>query len=429
MQTYEPLIIERADGCWLVDIDGRRLLDGTSSLWCNVHGHNHPAINQAIIDQLGRAAHVTALGASHPPGIELARRLVDLSPRGLEHVFFSSDGASAIEVALKIAFQFWQQTDPPRPQRTRFIALGQAYHGDTIGGVSVGGIDQFHAMFRPLLFAALRAPTPDVYRRPPGVDRAAALDHYLGAVDALLNEHDDQVAAVIVEPLMQGAAGMIRHPTGYLAGLRRLTREHDTLLIADEVAVGMGRSGRMFACEHEDVAPDLLCLGKGLSGGYLPISATLATTEIWRAFLGPQHHERTLFHGHTFAANPLAAAAALASLDVFEHEQTLARLPPKAALLGEYLARLADHPNVGDVRQLGMMAGIELVADKATAMPLPAASQRGRRVCARAIERGVWLRPLGDVIVVMPPLAISEADLRLLGDVLAQAIAEEFADP
>lgn len=411
MAEYEPFIIERAQGCTLVDIDGREYLDGVSSLWCNVHGHRHPRLDAAIRGQLDKVAHVTSLGMSNPTTISLARRLVEISPEGLDHVFFSDNGATAVEVALKLAFQYWRQCDSPRPKKTKYIAYGGAYHGDTLGSVSVGGVARFHELFQPLLFDVLRLPAPESYRLPSGVTRETAVAHYLRQLDAVLAAHHEEVAALVIEPLVQAAAGMVMHPAGYLRGVRELTRRYGVLLIADEVAVGMGRTGRLFACEHEDVSPDLLCLAKGLTGGYLPLAATLATSEIWNAFLGDYASSRTFYHGHTYGGNPVGAAVALATLDVFDEEQTLSQLPEKIARLGEHLARLAAHKHVGDVRQCGLIAGIELVRDRATAEPYPWAEQRGMRVCRHALSRGVWLRPLGNVVVIMPPLAISLAEL------------------
>lgn len=411
MAEYEPLIIERAEGCTLIDVEGNRYLDGVSSLWCNVHGHRHPKIDAAIRAQLDRVAHVTLLGASHPGAIELAKRLVDLAPEGLAHVFFSDDGATAVEVALKMAFQYWRQRPDPRPEKTCYLALGDAYHGDTLGSVSVGGVARFHAMFAPLLFETLRTPAPDPYRTPPGVTRETACAHYLAQVEALLAAEHRRIAALVVEPLVQAAAGMLVHPPGYLRGLRELTRRFDVLLIADEVAVGMGRTGRMFACEHEQVAPDFLCLAKGLTGGYLPLAATLATDEIWNAFLGDYTESKSFFHGHTYGGNPLGAAAALATLDVFAEEHTLFHLQAKIARLAEHLARMAQLPAVGDVRQCGLLAGVELVADRAQKTPYPWSERRGAAVCQYARSQGVLIRPLGNVIVIMPPLAVSMDEL------------------
>jgi adenosylmethionine-8-amino-7-oxononanoate aminotransferase len=422
MAEYEPLLIERAQGCTLVDIDGREYLDGVSSLWCNVHGHRHPCIDAAIREQLDRVAHTTSLGASNSTTIRLAKRLVDITPAGLNHVFFSDDGATSVEVALKMAFQYWRQCVKPRPEKTCYVALGDAYHGDTLGSVSVGGVERFHAMFRPLLFEVLRLPTPTTYRRPQGVTIEQACAHYLAEAEALLKEQHERIAALVIEPLMQCAAGMVTHPPGYLAGLRELTRRYDVLLIADEVAVGFGRTGTMFACEQEKVSPDFLCLAKGLSGGYLPIAATLTTTEVWKAFLGTYADGRQFFHGHTFGGNPLSAAAALASLDVFVEERTLEKLQPKIARLADHLARIAGMPHVGDVRQRGLIAGIELVADRATGKPYPWTGRRGQRVCNHARDEGVLLRPLGNLVVVMPPLAITLDEIDRIMDAVERGV-------
>ena len=308
-------------------------------------------------------------------------------------------------------------------EKTCYVALGDAYHGDTIGCVSVGGIEQFHATFRPLLFETLRVPAPDTYRTPPGVAREDLCRHHLQKLEQVLAEHHQKIAAVVIEPLVQAAAGMIMHPKGYLRGVRELTRKYDVLMIADEVAVGFGRTGRMFACEHEGVSPDLFCIAKGMSGGYLPVAATLATDEIWQAFLGTHAESRTFFHGHTYGGNPLGAAAALATLDVFEEERTLETLPAKMARLDEHLARIARLPHVGDARRCGMIAAVELVRDVETKEPYPWQERRGAKVCDYALSEGVWIRPLGDVIVLMPPLAISLDQL----DRIAQAVEHGIA--
>lgn len=411
MAEYQPLLLERAEGCTLVDIDGNRYLDGTSSLWCNIHGHRHPRIDAAIRAQLDRVAHVTNLGSSNPTTVMLARRLVDLAPEGLGHVFFSDDGATAVEVALKMAFQYWRQRNEPCPEKSVYVALGDAYHGDTLGSVSVGGVERFHAMFQPLLFDVLRLPAPDPCRPPEGVAPDDAAAHHLARLEDLLKQHHRRIAAMVIEPLVQAAAGMIVHPPGYLRGARELTRKYDVLLIADEVAVGMGRTGKMFACEHEEVSPDFLCLAKGLTGGYLPLAATLTTSEVWNAFLGGYSEGKTFFHGHTYGGNPLGAAAALATLDVFDEERTLDRLPEKIDRLAMHLQRIARLPHVGSVRQRGMIAGIELVRDTATKAPYPWSEKRGLRACDHARTLGVLLRPLGNVIVLMPPLAITLDEL------------------
>jgi adenosylmethionine-8-amino-7-oxononanoate aminotransferase len=392
----EPLIVERAEGTDLIDVDGNRYIDGVSSLWCNVHGHGHPRIDAAVRDQLDRVAHSTMLGLSHRPGIELARRLVELAPPGLTRVFYSDSGSTATEIALKMAFQYWRQQGDER--RTKFISLRMAYHGDTIGSVSVGGIDLFHSLYRPLLFDTLHAEPGD------------AAD-----MERLLSEHEGEIAAVIMEPLVQGAAGMLVHPEGYLRAVRELCDRHDVLLILDEVATGFGRTGRMFACEHEAVSPDLLCLAKGITGGYLPLAATLARERIYEGFLGRFEEFRTFFHGHTYTGNPLACAAALATLDVFAEERTLERLQRKIELLEQLLEPIAEHPEVREVRRRGFMTGIELAEH-------PLAARMGHQVTLEARRRGAVIRPLGDVVVLMPPLAISEGELTLLAAITAEAI-------
>jgi adenosylmethionine-8-amino-7-oxononanoate aminotransferase len=425
MQTYAaepPLIIAGAHGCFLVDLDGREYLDGVSSLWCNVHGHRVPEIDAAVREQLDAVAHSTLLGISNVPAIRLARRLVELAPAGLNHVFYSDDGATAVEVALKMAFQYWRQRPDPRPNKTKFLALQGAYHGDTLGDVSVGDLARFHQLFAPLLFPTLRAPNPYCYRCPLGLERSRCRIDCADALADMVRQHADELAAVVIEPLVQGAAGMIVAPEGYLQKVREATRRHDVLLIADEVAVGFGRTGTMFACTQENVAPDFMCVAKGLTGGYLPLAATLTTDEVYKAFLGPPEAGRTFYHGHTYTGNPLGCAAALASLDLLTASDGLPALPAKAEKLRAHLDRLRDLPIVGDVRQKGLMAGVELVLDRRTREPFPVTARMGQRVCRLAREQGVLLRPLGDVVVVMPPLAIELSLLDRLGDVLYHSL-------
>jgi adenosylmethionine---8-amino-7-oxononanoate aminotransferase len=393
-----PLVVERADGTDLIDVDGRRYIDGVSSLWCNVHGHRHPRLDAAVRDQLDRVAHSTMLGLSHPPAIELARRLVEIAPAGLSRVFYSDSGSTAVEVALKMAFQFWQQGDASDRARTRFVSLREAYHGDTVGSVSLGGIDLFHSLYQPLLFDALHAAPGD----------AADLERILAA-------HGEEVAAVVVEPLVQGAAGMLVHPPGYLRAVRELCDRYGTLLVCDEVATGFGRTGRMFACEHEGVAPDFLCLAKGLTGGYLPLAATLTTERVYEGFLGEFEEFRAFFHGHTYTGNPLACAAALATLDVFEEEGTLAHVRRLEGVLATELEPIAALGAVAEVRRCGLMTGIELEG-------FAVSTRIGHRVALEARRRGAVVRPLGDVVILMPPLAIAECELRRLVAIVHEAI-------
>ena len=426
MAEYQSLAVESAAGCWLHTTDGRKLFDGVSSLWCNTLGHNHPVINQAIRDQLDRVAHVTSLGMSAATTDRLAERLVKVTPGDLSHVFFSCDGSSAVEAALKMAFQYWQQRSDPKPEKTRYLALSLAYHGDTTGAVSLGGIKYFHKLFAPILFSPVRGPLPCTYRLPPGVSVDDAADHYASEIEALLKEHHASLSAVVMEPLVQGAAGMITHPPGLLGKVRELCNRFDVLLICDEVATGFGRTGKLFACDHELVTPDILCIGKGLTAGYLPMAATLARPHVYEAFMAPATQSKQFFHGHTFGGNPLAAAAALASLDLLEQNDTVGSVPAKAKQLRDGLSRIADHSHVGSIRGRELMVGIELVADRDTKAPFDSSQQVGRRVCEAAIERGVWIRPLGDVIIVMPPLVTDDENLDMLANVVCDAIEATF---
>ncbi len=416
----EPLIIAGGEGNYLIDVYGNRYLDGVSSLWCNVHGHRHPTLNAALHEQADRIAHSTLLGLASVPSIVLAQRLVQLAPRGLTRVFYSDAGATAVEIALKMAFQYWQLRGETR--RTEFVALTESYHGDTLGAVSVGYSEAFHRFFKPLLFPCDKLDPPHVYRWQRGMDTDAAVRAAVEEVEALLARKGREIAALIVEPLMQGAAGMWSHPTAYLRALRDLTRQHGVLLISDEVATGFGRTGRMFAAEHAGVAPDLMCVGKGITGGYLPLAATLASEEIFGAFLGRYEDFKTFFHGHTYTGNALACAVAVANLDVFEQEHVLARVRERSQRLTEQLADIALLPHVGDIRQWGLMVGIELVQDRSDRRSYPPSERMGMRVILEARRHGIILRPLGNVIVLMPPLSITQSELDRLCAVTSDAI-------
>ena len=410
------MVIERADGNYLIDTDGKRYFDGVSSLWVTVHGHRRAEINAAILAQLDRVAHSTMLGLASVPATELAARLVKLAPPGLARVFYSDAGSTAVEIALKMAFQFWRHEG--MPGKTRFISLREAYHGDTVGAVSVGGIDLFHGAFGPLLFERLLVSTPHPYRHPAGPDPEAVKAACLAELDQVLARHGNEVAAMVVEPLVQGAAGMLMHPAGFLAEVAARCRAAGVLLVVDEVATGFGRTGTMFACEQEGVSPDFLCLAKGISGGYLPLAATLTTERVYEAFLGAPQDGRQFFHGHTYTGNPLACAAALASLDIFEREDVVGGLPNKARAIARALEPLTHRDCVGEVRQRGLMVGIELVADRESKRGFPAGDRVGARVCERARAHGVIIRPLGDVVVLMPPLSSEPEELeRLVGAV------------
>lgn len=425
-QQEECLIIEGGEGVYLVDTEGRRYLDGVSSLWCNVHGHGVPELDQALQEQIRMIAHSTFLGLSNVPAIELAEKLIQVAPPGLRRVFYSDSGSEAVEVALKMAYQYWCQKG--HPEKKKFVKLTNAYHGDTLGSVSVGGIDLFHKIYRPLLFETLSVPPPYRYRWPTGDNPHQVKEEALAAMEKVLCEHGHEIAALVMEPLMQGAAGMIDQPAGYISRARELTKQYNVLLIFDEVATGFGRTGRMFASDHEGVTPDLMAVAKGLTGGYLPLAATLTTEEIFEAFLGEYAERKTFFHGHTYTANPLACRVALASLELFEKRKILENLEPKIKRFKERLLTFYEIPAVGDIRQLGLMAGLELVRDRRSKTPYGWEEKIGARVIQRAREKGAILRPLGHVIVLMPPLAIREKELEDLLEITFEAIRETTAN-
>ncbi|WP_027181834.1 adenosylmethionine--8-amino-7-oxononanoate transaminase [Oleidesulfovibrio alaskensis] len=424
-----PLIIEKARGNWLVDTDGNRYLDGVSSLWTNVHGHRHPHIDAAIRAQLDNVAHSTLLGLSSRPAIELAAMLARIAPQGLNRVFYSDSGSTAVEVALKIAYQYQKQRGPAGEGRSKFLCLRGAYHGDTVGAVSLGGIDLFHAVYGGLLFETVRAEAPYCYRCPFGRQKESCRHECFTHLEETATRHAPELAAMVIEPLVQGAAGQITHPDGYLAHARALCDRLGILLIADEVAVGFGKTGTMFACEQEKVAPDLLCLAKGISGGYLPLAATMVTDAVYEAFLGDHAQCRTFFHGHTYTGNALACAAGIASLQLFRTESTLERLQHIITIYDALLRQLETLPHVGDIRRRGIMTGIELVEDRATRRPYPFALRTAHKVVLAARRRGVIIRPLGDVLVLMPPLSITAQECGLLVEATAEAIQEVTGGP
>jgi adenosylmethionine-8-amino-7-oxononanoate aminotransferase len=419
-------IVAAADGFFLIDVDGNRYLDGISSLWCNIHGHRVPEIDQAIREQLDRVAHTTLLGLSSAPSIELARELVSRTPEGLNKVFYSDSGATSVEVALKIAYQYHAQRVSGRTtaRRDMFLRLGSAYHGDTIGTVSVGGISLFHSAYRDLLFKTVEVPPPVTFRTPTGSAPAVYLGHCYAELERLIVEHRERAVGFIIEPLVQGAAGILVHPPGYLKRVRELTKAHGILMIADEVAVGFGRTGTLFACEREDVRPDLMCIAKGLTGGYLPLAATLTTDEIYAAFLAEPAEGKTFFHGHTYTGNPLGCAAALASLRLFEERRVLENVKKNSQRIATRLNVLHDCPYVGEIRQKGVMIGIELVRDRKTSAPFPPGRRLGHLVTLAARRRRVILRPLGDVVVLMPAPAMPVELIDRLCDLAIESILE-----
>ena len=421
-EQQRPIIIERGKGSYLIDTEGRKYLDGTSSIWVNLHGHRHPALDLAIRKQLKKIAHSTLLGLSNPPAILLARELIHIAPKGLSRVFYSDNGSTAVEVALKMAVQYWQQRHPGAGPKNTFLHLKLAYHGDTIGAVSVGNIERFHSRFKPLLFPTLSADPPYCYRCPLNQTYPSCQMACLEPIEQILSTRHRELAGFIIEPLVQAAAGMITSPSGYLKRIRELCTKYGVLLIADEVATAFGRTGKMFACQHEQVTPDLMAISKGLTGGYMPLAATLTTEEVYNAFLGRYEDFKTFFHGHSYTGNPLGCAVALANLAVFRKAKTLSKLGPKIAELKRLLRPLSTLPHVGDIRQRGMMIGIELVKNRLTAEPFPIEERIGHRVAQEAYRHGLLIRPLGHIIVLIPPLATSSRALARMAAIVDQSI-------
>lgn len=420
-------VIAAAEGFELIDTDGRRYLDGTSALWCNLFGYRVPEIDTAIHEQIDRVSHSTLLGLANVPAVELAAELVRRVPAGLARVFYSDDGSTAVEAALKIVYQYHRQrSDQPR-ERNLFVCLAHGYHGDTLGAVSVGGISTFHGVYGNLLFRTLQVPSPVALHRPAGV----TAEQYFADCDRILEEtiarHHTEIAGFVIEPLVQAAAGILVHPPGYLRKVRELTSAYDIPLIADEVAVGFGRTGTLFACEQEQVTPDVLCLSKGLTAGYLPLAATLVTDRIYDAFLDAPAAGKTFYHGHTYTGNPLACAAALATLKKFDDGSVLDNVELLAGRIRARLAALADHSHVAEVRQKGVMVGIELVRNKQTRKPFPPETRIGHRVALAARERGAILRPLTDTLVLMPAPAMPIELVDQLIDILLGSIDEVIA--
>jgi adenosylmethionine---8-amino-7-oxononanoate aminotransferase len=425
MQDWEKepqVIIESGKGSWLVDTRRKRYLDGISSLWVTVHGHRKKEIDQAVSKQLKKIAHSTLLGLSNVPAVLLAEKLVAIAPKGLSRVFYSDNGSTAVEVALKIAFQYWQQKGPEFQRKTGFLSLTEAYHGDTLGSVSVGGIALFHSIYRPLLFQARRIESPYCYRCKFGLTYPLCQMTCLMHAERTIQKFASVSAALVIEPLVQGAAGMLLQPPGFLKRIREICTRNNILMIADEVATGFGRTGTMFACEQEKVVPDIMAMAKGITGGYLPLAATLTTEEIYLAFLGEHRDLRTFFHGHTYTGNPLACAAAAANIDLFRREKTLQRLQPKIKFLAKGLAEMRKLVHVGEVRQKGFMVGIELVKNRLAKEPYLLDEKIGIRVVQECRKNGLIIRPLGNVIVLMPPLSMSLQELGRMLDIVHAAI-------
>ncbi|MDP8211698.1 MAG: adenosylmethionine--8-amino-7-oxononanoate transaminase [Candidatus Zapsychrus exili] len=421
-RAQDPLVIDQAEGNYLIDTDGKRYIDGVSSLWVNVHGHRNKEVDAAIRNQIDKVSHSTLLGLGSTVSIELAKRLVEISPSGLNKVFYSDNGSTSVEIAIKIAYQYWQNVG--QKKKIKIAHLENSYHGDTLGSVSVGGIDIFHKVYRNLIFETIKIGFPDCYRAPKGKAYPDYAFECLGKFEKLLKAKHKQIAAFVVEPIVQGAAGIIVWPRGVLKKMEELCKKYKVIFIVDEVATGFGRTGKMFACNHESVKPDIMCLAKGITAGYLPLAATLTTDKIYKGFLFDYKKQKTFFHGHTYTGNPLSCAAALANIDIFKKQKTIERLRPKIKLFKQGLKRFHNLKHVGDIRQKGFIIGIELVADKKTKEPFKWEKRVGVSVCQKVRERGIILRPLGNVIVLMPPLSIDIDQIKKLLDVTYWAIEE-----
>jgi lysine---8-amino-7-oxononanoate aminotransferase len=422
MKDYDenPLVIERGEGVYLRDIYGREYLDGYSSLWLNVHGHRNEEINQAIKNQLDKIAHSTLLGATNVPSILLAEKLVSLTPERLKRVFYSDSGATSVEIAIKMAYQYWQNKG--RPKKQKFITLQNAYHGDTVGAISVGKVDIFQRVYKTLMFDSFVAPFPDVVHHPDITDEGEIREQALFDLETIFKDHHHEIAGMTVEALIQGAGGMNIMPEGYFKGVEQLCRKYEILLIVDEVATGFGRTGKMFAVEHEHVQPDIMTVAKGITGGYLPIAATLTTEEIYEAFYDDYTTLKTFFHGHSYTGNQLGCAAALANLDIYEREDLVGKVQEKTELIHSLLAPLNEHPHISSIRQLGMICGIELVQDKTSKTSFPWKDRVGYWTTIKMRELGMLTRPIGDTIVFMPPLATTEAELKEMTKIMTEAI-------
>jgi adenosylmethionine-8-amino-7-oxononanoate aminotransferase len=425
-EALPPIAIKRGAGAWLEDFEGKRYLDAVSSWWVNLFGHSNPRINAALRDQLGELEHVIFAGFTHEPAVLLSERLLALTPPGLTRCFFADNGSAAVEVAIKMSFHYWRNRG--RPRKTRFLTLANSYHGETLGALAVGNVELYKELYKPLLMEVLTAPSPDCYFRDSGESWEEYSLRQFEHMERMLTEHADELAAVIVEPLVQCAGGMRMYHPAYLTRLREACDRHGVHLIADEIAVGFGRTGTMFACEQARISPDFMCVSKGLTGGYLPLSAVLTTDDVYAAFYDDYANLTAFLHSHSYTGNPLACAAALATLDIFAADDVIERNRPKAAYLGSQARQLESHAHVSEVRQCGMIVAIEFVKDKQRREPYPWTERRGRRVYRYALEHGVLLRPIGDVVYFMPPYVVDEAEMDLMVRIAAEGIERATCD-
>jgi len=419
-ESLPPIAIRRGHGAWLEDFGGKRYLDAVSSWWVNLFGHANPRIVAALNDQAQTLEHVIFAGFTHEPAVRLAERLVSITPPGLSRCFFADNGSAAVEVALKMSFHYWRNKGGTR--KTRFIALANGYHGETLGALAVGNVDLYKSLYDPLLMDVIMAPSPDCYHREPGESWEEHSLRQFAHMERLLALHAHEVAAVIVEPLVQCAGGMRMYHPVYLARLREACSRHGVHLIADEIAVGFGRTGTMFACEQANISPDFLCLSKGLTGGFLPLSVVLTNDEVYAAFYGEYTALTAFLHSHSYTGNPLACRAALATLDIFADEDTIRNNAAKAEYMGRRARELAAHPHVVEVRQCGMIVAAEIAKDKLSREPYPWQERRGMRIYRHALGRGVLLRPIGNVVYFMPPYVVDESEMDLMVDTAAEGI-------
>ncbi len=425
-EALAPIPIRRGEGAWLEDFDGSRYLDAISSWWVNLFGHANPRIGAAVHRQLDTLEQVLLAGFTHAPVIELSEALVRVAPPGLSRCFYADNGSSAVEVAVKMSFHYWRNRG--LESKRRFVTLANSYHGETLGALGVGDVGLYRDVYRPLLMDVIVVPTPDAYEREPGQSAADRARQRFAAMRATLDAHAHEVAAVIVEPLVQCAGGMRMYDPEYLRLLRAACDEYGVHLIADEIAVGFGRTGTLFACEQAGITPDFLCLSKGLTGGYLPLSVVMTGDAVYAAFYDEYARQRAFLHSHSYTGNPLACAAALATLDIFREDDVLAGNRRRAARLGARARELEAHPRVAEVRQTGMIVAIEVVADRGSRRPYPAAERRGRRIYTHALRRGVLLRPIGDVVYFMPPYVVSDEEIDLMVEVARDAIGQATCD-
>jgi adenosylmethionine-8-amino-7-oxononanoate aminotransferase len=419
-ETLPLIAIRRGDGAWLEDFDGKRYLDAVSSWWVNLFGHANPRINAALQAQLTQLEHVIFAGFTHEPAVRLAERLVSITPPGLTRCFFADNGSAAVEVAIKMSFHYWRNRG--RPRKTRFITLANSYHGETLGALAVGNVELYKSLYQPLLMDVLTAASPDCYMRDAGESWEAYSLRQFEHMERLLARHADEAAAVIVEPLVQCAGSMRMYHPVYLARLREACTRYGVHLIADEIAVGFGRTGTLFACEQAGITPDFLCLSKGLTGGYLPLSAVLTTEDTYAAFYDDYANLTAFLHSHSYTGNPLACTAALATLDIFAADNTIEANRAKSAYLGLRACELMNHAHVTEVRQCGMIVAVEFAKDKHSREPYPWTERRGQRIYRHSLQRGVLLRPIGNVVYFMPPYIVNEAEMDLMVRVAAEGI-------